>query len=250
MAKKTNCIGVQILGVLLFLLSSCHKQSIHPQIGEIVEAVYGLGTVESEQVYTAKAALLSYVEEFYVTEGQDVVKGQKLFRLDQGQISKAPFDGRITDLPVSVRENLFPQTRILTLIGLDQLFLSVSLEQQGAMRVKVNQKAEVSFEFFRNNKLKGVVQTIYPVKDQFIAKVALDHWPSGVLPGMTADVAFEVERKQAATLVPIKAIVNNHIRLKREGKKIKIPVEIGSIDLEMAEILSPPLKTDDEILLP
>jgi macrolide-specific efflux system membrane fusion protein len=234
----------------LLLLLSCENQKIHPRKGEIVEAVYGLGTVKSEEEFQAKTAIITSVEEFYVSEGQDVVQGQKLFKTDQGSVTTAPFDGRVTDIHVSIRENLFPQSVVLTVINLKKLFLSVSLEQQGAMRVRKGISAEISFEFFRNKKIKAVISTIYPSTDQFIAKVVLNEWPPGVLPGMTADVAFEIDRKKMATLVPARAIVNGHLHLKREGKKMKFPVQLGLVDLEMAEVLSPELKSNDEIIIP
>lgn len=236
--------------ILCLLLASCNEPAIHPIRGDIVEAVYGLGTVESDDVFHAKAAIVTSVDEFFVTEGQDVLKGQKLFRTDQGSVTTAPFDGRVTEIPVSIRENLFPQSPVLTLMNLKKLYLAVSLEQQGAMRIRPGVKAEISFEFFRNKKIKGTIATVYPQRDQFIAKVAIDEWPAGVLPGMTADVAFEVARKEAVTLVPVKAIVNGHLRLKRAGKKMKLPVQVGLVDLEKAEILSPALEPSDELILP
>lgn len=236
--------------ILCLLFVACNGPAIHPIRGDIVEAVYGLGTVESEDVFHAKAAIVTSVDEFFVTEGQDVVKGQKLFRTDQGSVTTAPFDGRVTEIPVSIRENLFPQSPVLTLINLRKLYLEVSLEQQGAMRIRPGVKAEISFEFFRNKKIKGTIATVYPQNDQFIAKVVIEEWPEGVLPGMTADVAFEVARKLDVTLVPVKAIVNGHLRLKRAGKKIKLPVQVGLVDLEKAEILSPALEASDELILP
>lgn len=235
---------------LLFLLFSCNKETLHPVKGEIVEAVYGLGIVKSENNFNARAAVLSSVKEFYVTEGQDVVKGQKLFLTDQGSLVTAPFAGRITERPIPVSETLFPQTSILKLVDLNSLYLEVSLEQQGAMKLSKGMKAEISFEFFRNQKLMGTLSTLYPKNDQFIAKVLIDKWPSGVLPGMSADVAFAVARKENATLVPSKAIANGSIVIKHDGKKKKIAVKTGLVDQENAEILEPELSPQDEILLP
>lgn len=241
---------IMLCTLTLLLTASCQKNVIHPKKGDIVEAVYGLGTVESEKIFQAKAAIVTLLEELYVTKGQDVVKGQKLYRTDQGAVTKAPFDGRITDIPAALGENLFPQSPILTLVNLQQIYLSVSLEQQATMRIKPGLKAEISFEFFRNKKMLGTITTIYPMKDQFIAKVQLTDWPPGVLPGMTADVAFEIDRKKNATLIPIAAISNGYIILKRNQKKLKLPVQVGLMDLELAEIISPELFPEDEIILP
>ncbi|MEA9355164.1 HlyD family efflux transporter periplasmic adaptor subunit [Bacteriovorax sp. PP10] len=235
---------------LIFFICSCNKQLITPTRGDIVEAVYGLGTVKSEESFSAKVAVTSSVVEFYVIEGQDIKKGQKLLKTDQGAVIYSPFNGRVTDIPFSVKENIFPQTTILSVVNLKKLYLTVSLEQQAIMRIRPNLNAEVSFEFFRNKKLPGKITSIFTAGDQFIAKVELLEWPEGVLPGMTADVAIEIARKKDALLVPTPAIVNGNIIIKRHSKKIKFPVQVGLADLEKAEILSPKLELDDEIILP
>lgn len=229
--------------------SSCQKKIINPVRGNIVELVYGLGTVESEEKFSAKVAITSSIVEFFVSEGEDVKKGQKLFKTDQGTTITSPFHGRVTDINVSLKENIFPQTTVLSVVNLKKLYLTVSLEQQAVMRIRPNLKAEISFEFFRNKKLKGKISSIYPSADQFIAKVELDEWPEGVLPGMTADVAIEIAQKQDATLIPIRAISNGNIIIKRQGKKMKLPIQAGLIDLEKAEIISPKLELDDELII-
>ena len=236
--------------LFLILLFSCQKETIHPVKGEVVDAVYGLGIIQSENNYHSKAAILSSVKEFYVHEGQDVTKGQKLFLTDQGALYIAPFSGKITEIPVVISETLFPQTLILVLVDLNNLYLEVSLEQQGAMKLSKDMRAEISFEFFRNKKIIGHISTIYPKNDQFIAKVLIDEWPKGVLPGMSADVAFEVARKKDVLLIPVKAIANGHIVIKRNNKKEKVSVQVGLLDQEKAEVLSPNLSLDDEIILP
>lgn len=234
----------------LLLLLSCQKEALHPERGDVIEAVYGLGIIKSENNYHAKAAILSSIKEFYVTEGQDVIKGQKLFLTDQGSTYTAPFSGRTTEIPVTINENLFPQTLVLSIVDLSKLYLEVSLEQQGAMKLSKGMKAEVSFEFFRNKKLAGTISTIYPKEDQFIAKVLIEKWPEGVLPGMSADVAFEVAKKTNVILIPVKAIANGHIVVKRNKNKEKLAIQIGLIDQEKAEVISPTLSTEDEIILP
>ena len=239
-----------LLIICLSLFYSCQKKITTPSQGEIVEAVYGLGTVKSEESFSAKVAVTSSVVEYFVSEGQDVNKGQKLLKTDQGAIIYSPFNGRVTDIPFSIKENIFPQTTILSVVNLKKLYLTVSLEQQAIMRIRPNLNAEISFEFFRNKKIRGKISSIYPAADQFIAKVEFMDWPDGILPGMTADVAIEIARKKNALLVPARAIVNGNILLKRKGRKMKIPVQVGLIDLEKAEIISPVLELNDELILP
>lgn len=238
------------IACLLAFTFSCKKQSPTPVKGDIVEAVYGLGTVKSEESFSAKVAVTSSVVEFFVSEGQDIKKGHKLLKTDQGAVIFSPFNGRVSNIPFSIRENIFPQTTILSVINLKKLYLTVSLEQQAIMRIRKNLNAEVSFEFFRNKKLLGKITSIFTDGDQFIAKVELLEWPEGVLPGMTADVAIEIARKKNALLVPTAAVVNGKIIIKRHNKKMKFPVQVGLADLEKVEIISPKLELSDELILP
>ncbi len=237
-----------VLAVLAFV--SCKEKTVHPTKGEIVEAVYGLGTVESEEIYQAKFGIPIAVKEFFVSEGEDVKKGQKLFQIDQGILFQSPISGRVTDIPANVKENVSAQALVLTVTNLEKLYLSVALEQQAAMKLKKGLKTEISFEFFRNKKLGGVIDSYYPKNNEFIAKVKFTEHPEGVLPGMTADVAFEIARKPDAILVPSKAVSNGHISILKNGKKEHVQVKIGLADLEQIEILEPQLSVEDEIVVP
>jgi macrolide-specific efflux system membrane fusion protein len=239
-----------MLSIFASPLGACSKDTIHPTQGEIVEAVYGLGTVETEATYLARFGVQVAVNEFYVKEGQDVVQNQKLFKTDQGVVFKSPIAGRVTDISFHLKENIPPQATLLTVTNLDKLYLSVALEQQAAMKIRRGMKAEISFEFFRNSKIEGSIESFYPKNKEFIAKVSLMSSDLGILPGMTADVAIEVDRKPNAWLVPTKAIANGHLTMRRDGKKQRVPAKLGLVDLERAEVLEPALRADDEILLP
>jgi macrolide-specific efflux system membrane fusion protein len=240
----------KFLLLLALFLFNCSKEHIHPIQGPIVEAVYGLGTIDSEEVYHAKSAILTSVQEFYVQEGSDVKKGDKLFRNDQNNVLRSPINGRVISIGPSLGEVVFPQTQILTIINLETLYLSVSLEQQGTMRMKKDMNCEISFDFYRDQKIKGKVVSIFPQENQFLTKVTVEKWPPGVLPGMTADVAFEIARKELATLVPISAVANGHLSIIRDDKKQKLPIEIGLMDEKFVEVISPKLNITDEVLVP
>ncbi len=238
------------LFIIITILLSCSKPITSPEKGEIVEAVYGLGTVKTEESFSAKFAITSSVLKYYVSEGQNIKKDQKLFKTDQGIVMSSPIDGRVNDIPFSINENIFPQMTIMTIYNLNKLYLTVSLEQQAIMRIRPNLKTEVSFEFFRNKKIPGKITSIFTSLDQFVAKVELDEWPEGILPGMTADVAIEIDRKKDALLVPASSVINGYILIKRQNKKMKLPVQVGLVDQDKAEIISPKLELDDEVILP
>lgn len=245
-----NHIIFLTLSLLTFSLTKCSPAIVNPTRGEIVEAVYGLGTVAADEIYLARFSVPVAINEFYIKEGQDVLKNQKLFLTDQGTVFYSPISGRVTDIAFHLKENIPPQATVLTITNLQNLYLSVALEQQAAMRIKEGLKVEISFEFFRNTKLIGIIKSFYPKNNEFIARVSLESVPTSLMPGMTADVVIEVDRKQNAILVPTSAISNGHIVIMRNKKKERVPVKLGLVDLERAELIEPVLNVEDGIVMP
>lgn len=220
-----------------------------PRIGPVVEAVYGLGTVIASQTYQVKTAINQRISAIQVREGDMVKFGDALIQFDDSGVSRAPFTGTVTSIPSKKGELIFPSIPALTLVNLKSLFLEVSLEQQAALRVKRDQKAIVSFESIRGERLEARVQSIYPRDAQFIVRIDLDHFPEGILPGMTADVAIEAGRKENALSIPLRAISSGKVTLVRDGKKIKETIQVGVVDGQWAEIKSGNILPGDEILV-
>ncbi|MBC7691135.1 MAG: HlyD family efflux transporter periplasmic adaptor subunit [Methylotenera sp.] len=220
-----------------------------PRMGPVVEAVYGLGTVIAPQTYQVKTAVNQGIREIYVKEGDSVQAGAPLIRFDDSGISRAPFSGTVTTLPFKRGEILFPGTPALTLVNLGDLFLEVSLEQQSVLRVKRNEKAFVSFESIRGDRVQAKVESVFPREAQFIVRIVLDRFPPGILPGMTADVAIEVGRKENVLSIPLRSLSSGKVTLRRAGKKIKETVQVGVVDGEWAEVTSRNIEPEDEILI-
>lgn len=224
-------------------------EMVKPKVGPVVEAVYGLGTVIAPRTYQVKSAINQNIVAIYVTEGDQVKAGDRLIQFDESGAKRAPFVGTITAVPFKQGEILFPGVAAITLINLQDLYLEVSLEQQSALRIIKGQKAVVSFETMRNQKMNGQVQSIFPKESQFIVRITLPQFPNGVLPGMTADVAIEVARKENVLSIPVKAISSGKISFRRHDKTMKESVEVGVTDGEWAEVLSNNIQADDEILV-
>ncbi|MCX7997424.1 MAG: hypothetical protein N3A69_00545 [Leptospiraceae bacterium] len=139
---------------------------------------------------------------------------------------------------------------ILTLTDLVHLHLVVSLEQEGALRVRAGQNVRFSFESLTGKKFTGKVKSIFPNRNQFFVKIEPDELPPEILPGMTADVAIEVAKKENVLLIPVVSIHNGKVMRIREGKKSKIDVQIGNLDGEWAEVINSDLGVNDEIVIP
>jgi multidrug efflux pump subunit AcrA (membrane-fusion protein) len=238
-----------IAGAVFFWSRRAPTIQHSPRRGPVVEAVYGLGTVVAPRTFQAKLGVSRIIRKVFVKEGDVVRAGQALIQLDEGDAVKAPFAGTVTLVSQHEGEIVFPQAPTVTLADLTERHLEISLEQQSVLRVKSGQKAWISFESLRNERLEGAVSSVYPRENQFIVRVDPERFPVGVLPGMTADVAIEIGRKENALLIPLRSIAAGQATLLRAGKRLKVPVKVGVVDGEWAEVVSGDIAPEDQLLV-
>ena len=240
-----TAIVVIISSFIIYSVTRPNVDFIAPKYGEIIESIYGLGKVKPDNFYEVKLGIMSTVRELYVREGDLVSKGDRLLRLEGNTIIYAPFTGTITMIALREQQPVFPQQTILRMEDLNNKYIEVSLEQQGALRVEKGQKVRVIFESVRGEVLSGKVESIFPRNEEFLVHVRVAGLGTQILPGMTADVAIEVGQKEKALLVPLSAISSGHIRLQRTGKHIVVPLQLGVIDGNWAEVVEGDIKPGD-----
>lgn len=241
-------IGICALGYFAFTKIYRPDSTIHPRRGEIVETIYGLGTITPASTYQVRAGITLSVTKLYVKEGDVIRKGDPLIQLDDN-LSRSPIDGTVTNVSYMEGEIVAPQARVLTVTNLKNLYLEVSLEQQSILRVKRNQSVLASFESLRQEKYKGRVQSIFPRDSQFIVHIDLTEWPPGALPGVTADVAIIVDEKKDALLIPIDSLKGGMVKRRRGAVMERVPVKLGSIADGWGEVTSGDIQENDEIIL-
>lgn len=240
---------VLLLLVILLIFKQSNKESLTIARGSIVEAVYALGTVKPLQSYSLKFGISASIKDLFIEEGQFVTKGDPLLSNDSGIVFKAPFSGIITNLTLSKNEIAMPGVPILELIDMKSAFIQVSLDQESALRVKANQKAQLSFESIRGHVYEGNVERVYPSHGQFIVRINSPKLPEGILAEMTTDVAIEVSRKENVILVPLIAADKGKIIRIRDGKKSKIEIKLGAINSEFGELVEGDLVENDEVFV-
>lgn len=244
-------ISLTLAAVSFFLFQKYRvkQEYISPRVGDIIETIYGLGTVTADQDYHLRVAVAAEVRRVFVQEGSVVSKGEAIIQLDEVQF-KSPFAGVVTHVAFKEGEVVSPQIPVLSVTNLKKLHLEVNLEQQSVLRVKKGQSVYISFESMRNERLKGEVTAIYPRENQFIVRVDMKEWPEvNILPGMTADVGILVGEKKQVILIPLKSLVAGQVTRQRNGHKEKIRVKLGAMDGEWAEVIEPDILPTDEILV-
>ncbi|MCG6141929.1 HlyD family efflux transporter periplasmic adaptor subunit [Leptospira mtsangambouensis] len=251
--KKLSIIGFIVVMVLIVTIYLFFRNSQSNRLkiekGSLVEAVYALGTVKPVESFSLKFGIAASVREIFVEEGQMVTKGQALLTNDSGITFRSPFTGTLTKLNVAKNETAMPGLPLLEIQNLKEVYISVSLDQESALRVKPDQAVQLSFESIRGNVYKGKVERIYPSNGQFLVRIEPHELPQGILPDMTTDVAIEVSSKENVILVPLVAVDRGKLTRFRDGKRDKIEIRIGAINSEFGELIQGDLKEGDEVLV-
>jgi macrolide-specific efflux system membrane fusion protein len=237
-------------GLGFWLLGQGKVQVAEVKQGSLKEAVYGIGTVDSDQKFVWKSPLTHTLSNIHVVEGQLVRIEQMLFQVMDGPVIRAPFAGTVTRLPYNRGENIFQNTVVIEIQNLAKRHIKATLEQQGALRVKKGAVTVVSFENLRGQKFSGAVESLYPQGDQFVARISTHDLPEAIIPGMTADVAIEVAEKVNVLIVPARAVVNGFVTKISGRHRTKVPVIVGIMDHDTVEISSARLAAGDKLLLP
>jgi len=211
----------------------------------IVRTVYGLGTVQAEREYQLKIGIAANVSKLYVREGDHVRRGDKLVEFDQVPVMRSPISGVVSAVSFEEGEAVFPQNRVLKVIDLTKRYITVSLDEKAAVLVKQNQPVRIAFEGLPGQTFAGIVTSVYPSEGQFLVKVNSKELPPEILPGMSADLAIEAGVKEGVFVAPIRAVQERKVTILRNGKRLRIPVQLGLTQGENVEIVSTDLAEGD-----
>ena len=255
-ALKKHRLLIVLIAVILgtaaaaSVLLKSYSSRVHPKVGRVVQSVYGIGTVTARHTFDLKLGVTDTLQKLYVLEGSRVKKGDPLVSFMDNRLSRAPFDGVITALPYKEGETIFPQLAVLTLTDLKNPYIVVSLEQSGAIPVRSDQPAFLSFESLRGQKLEAVVSAIYPKGGEFYVNLEAPGLPAGILVGMTCDVAIQVAAKDNVLQVPLVSVDKGFVTALRNGIPKKVPVKLGAMDGSWAEVTEGDVNPGDTLLLP
>lgn len=251
---KQKYVYIAFVAIILFISAFVYyrynilTEKIHPRRSSIVESIYALGTVTPFSTYQVRTGVTLYVNKIFVKEGDRIKKNDLLIKLDEN-LYRSPIDGTVTHVAYMEGEIVVPQSNILSVTNLENLYLEVSLEQQSVLRVKKDQTIVASFESLRHEKFNGRVKSIFSREGQFIVHIDLEKWPEGVLPGMTADIAILIGTKNNALLIPINAIVGGKVKRRRNGRLEKVQVKLGAIADGWGEVVEGDFTESDELIL-
>ncbi|MDD5721117.1 MAG: HlyD family efflux transporter periplasmic adaptor subunit [Candidatus Pacebacteria bacterium] len=176
---------------------------------------------------------------------------------------RAPFEGAIAILNIKKSDSVSSSTVIGTLVT-KQKIAEISLNEVDATKIKVGQKATLSFDAIEDLTITGevievdLIGTVSQGVVSYIVKIGFDTGDDKVRPGMTVSANIITNMKQNVLIVPSSAvktqgntsyveIVNEDLPLTQTSQTagvllptlpIQVPVTLGLSSDESVEIVS------------
>jgi RND family efflux transporter MFP subunit len=205
---------------------------------------------------------LKDAEFFIKTEENDVLKKETILSDAQNKLADcfvvAPFDGVITEINVETQDSVTTSTVVATIIT-HQKIAKISLNEVDTAKVKLGQKANITFDAIDGLNITGQVIEIDSVGTvsqgvvSYNAVVAFDIQDEKIKSGMSVSSSIITDTKQNILIVPNSAVKSKsdetyYVLVFDENKElIQKIVEIGLADDINTEIVSG-LAEGDEII--
>ncbi len=153
----------------------------------------------------------------------------------------SPIDGTVIELTREVGERVrgsdLSEDVVMTLASLSAMEVKVEVSEHEVMYLRDGQRADISVDAIEGQTFEGTVTEIArkaliknPGTEQevitFPIKVSLLNAPSGVYPGMSAEVRIAAEKRDGALVVPIQAVT---VRSEKHLPDYRPPIEGGAL---------------------
>jgi len=161
---------------------------------------------------------------------------------------RAPFDGHITDRPVSVGQWVGTNNKVATLVRISTVRLQLQVPEQRAAEVITGMTVTARVAAYPNRDFTGKVHAVVPSVDQnsraFIVEARFDNPKVELRPGMFANAKLMLPGTERGVFVPAKAVFYdnttdaNHVYSVGNGIAHLNVVLKGDTDGDQVRILS------------
>lgn len=174
----------------------------------------------------------------------------------QQQLIVAPVDGAVLDRPVPVGTRVAINDDLMQMadVRAEALVMRAAVDEEDVAGATVGQAVEMSLYSFPGQTLTGRVTKIYDEADQqrrtFEVDVRFEQPPAALAAGMTGELAFVLDRKDAAVTVPAQAVQHDAVWTVEGGTLARRDVKLGLISVERAEIINGLNEGDQVVISP
>jgi len=218
------------------------------RIGTITNAMSFSGSISVQNNETITADSAATVRQIYVSEGEKVVRGQRLMRLSNGSTLKASFDGEVNQISVEVGDEVSSNASLIQIVDFEHMQVSMRVDEYSISDLQVGQDCRITVtalgETF-NSKIAHINRissgggntAYYTVTAELTVT-------SDVLPGMAATVTIPQE-EAVDTIVLNKSALsfgrdNSAYVLMYDDQQVlqQVPVTVGLDNDNYVEITS------------
>lgn len=175
------------------------------------------------------------------------------WNIDQQTIT-SPIDGVVLDWPVSTGTRVKVNDMLMTVadVRYDQLIMRTNVDEEDKIRVRLDQTVQMTLYSYPDRVFEGRVKRIYPKADPsrrtFEVDVQVLEPDEDFSAGMTGELAFVVDRKESAVVIPSQAVQSGNIWIVRDQKLARADAKVGLRSIQRTEILSG-LHPGDEVVV-
>jgi HlyD family secretion protein len=159
---------------------------------------------------------------------------------------KASLSGTLTELPVSVGDQVPPNTRVATVADLGRVVAVVTVDELQVARLAIGQTATVRLDALPGETFPAILESLSMeglLRDgvtSYEARIAFTG-DSRLRGGMSLSVQIQVARRENALLVPVEAVygagAEASVQVLVDGRPLARPVVAGLSNNAFAEIL-------------
>ena len=166
----------------------------------------------------------------------------------------SPISGSVLDRPTSEGTRVAVNDVVMRVADVrpEKLVMRAAVDEEDITRVTVGQRVILTLYAFEGGHFDGRVKTIYPEADAsrrtFEVDVALADPNPRLQSGMTGELAFVVEEKSVATILPSHAVQNESIYAVRGGRIVRLDATVGVRAVDRVEVLAG-VSPDDRVIV-
>jgi len=223
------------------------------------------GNLKAAQDDLAKLTASPRQEDIDLYQAQ-VKRAQAQVWLLQNQIEdtilKAPVSGQIIKIGKRVGELAQSALKdaVITILPADPFGIEVDIYEEDVAKMNVGNAVDVFLVAFPEEKLKGKVVSIDPAEKMidgvvyYEVSISLEQTPSGVKPGMTADLIITTDLRENVLTIPKKALQKKNgktiIQALEQNQVVEREIDIGLKGTnDLVEVVSG-LEQGEQVILP
>ncbi len=169
----------------------------------------------------------------------------------------APISGVVSNRPAAIKPGNLVQfgQDVATIVDINRLEATLNVPEREIETMKVGQPVQLRVDALPGRVFTGTVDRIAPVVDAGSGtfRVICSFASEGSLqPGMFGRMAIDYDQRQDAPSIPRTALLDDAsdpaVYVVRAGKAVRVPVKLGYIDGEFAEVREG-LKLGDQVVV-